>query len=74
MSCRLDESLRLPHRGSLVLLEALMKAACQREFAANQTHSSSQQLHVSTTLQDMGLCVQDDYRCPVSGFLGFENC
>jgi hypothetical protein len=45
-----------------------LKVTCRSAFEGAQTNPSAAQQHVSKTLRDMGLSVEDEVRCPKSGY------
>jgi hypothetical protein len=45
-----------------------LKATCLLAFEGAQTTPSASQQQVSKTLRDMGLSVEDEVRCPKSGY------
>ena len=68
LSCVLDKGLQPPAGGTQQLRKAF-ESACRQAFAAPAPSSSESHLHVSQALRkDLGLCVQDEYRCPKSGY------
>ena len=66
LSCRLGD--RPPRRSTLCELEDVLGARCHEAFAAAPTISSQSQQQVSMALRDMGLRVENEYRCPDSGY------
>jgi hypothetical protein len=51
-----------------------LKEACRSAFEGAQTNASASQLQVSKTLRDMGLSVEDEVRCPKSGYSIDVHC
>jgi hypothetical protein len=45
-----------------------LKETCRSAFEGTQTNPSAAQKRVSKTLRDMGLSVEDEARCPKSGY------
>jgi hypothetical protein len=45
-----------------------LKETCRDEFESSKTAPSATQLQVSETLRHMGLLVEDEVRCPKSGY------
>jgi len=66
LSCRLGDC--PPRRSTLCELEDVLGARCHEAFAAAPTISSQSQQQVSMALRDMGLRVENEYRCPDSGY------
>ena len=52
---------------SLVALKEEFEAVCRSAFLGHRTTPSASQQQVSDTLRGMGLTVEDEFRCPVSG-------
>ena len=67
LSCTLEESLRMHVSDSLVALKEEFEAVCRSAFLGHRTTPSASQQQVSDTLRGMGLTVEDEFRCPVSG-------
>jgi len=66
LTCRLGDG---PLHRSTCELEEVLGARCQGAFVAEATAPSQSQQQVSTVFRDvMGLCVEDEYRCPDSGY------
>ena len=67
VQCRLGQDPR--QRSTLCELEEVLGARCQAAVASATTVPSQSQQQVSTTFRDgMGLRVEDEYRCPDSGY------
>ena len=45
-----------------------LKATCRSAFEDAQANPSASQQQVGKTLRDMGLSVEDEVRCPKSGY------
>ena len=64
ISCDLQEGL---HEALPARLLAL-KAKCRAAFIGGPVQPSASQQRVSDALRDMGLSVEDEFRCPKSGY------
>jgi hypothetical protein len=69
LSCALDEGVRSPAGGTSQQLREAFESACRQAFAAAATSPSESQQRVSQALRKgLVLRVQDEYRCPKSGY------
>ena len=55
-------------RGSIYELKAVLAPACKAAFIGQSAQPSASQQQVSDTLRGMGLSVEDEFRCPKSGY------
>ena len=62
--CRVEGKLHVEALNDLPSL----KDECRRVFLSSETDPSGTQNQVSKTLRDMGLSVQDEFLCPMSGY------
>jgi hypothetical protein len=68
MSCDMIESLHADFSVSVQTLKEELGPSCQAAFIGAPVHPSASQQQVSDTLRDMGLSVEDEFRCPKSGY------
>jgi hypothetical protein len=68
IACDIEESLAMRLPASIYALKADLGPACKAAFLAAPAHPSASQQHVSDTLRSMGLSVEDEFRCPKSGY------
>jgi hypothetical protein len=68
IACDIEESLGMRLPASIYALKADLGPACKAAFLAAPAHPSASQQQVSDTLRDMGLSVDDEFRCPKSGY------
>ena len=52
---------------SLVSLKEAFGPVCRAAFVGHRTEPSASQQEVSDTMRSMGLTVEDEFRCPLSG-------
>ena len=67
VSCDLD-GLRAGVPDSTMTLKETLGPECRAAFVGGTTQSSRSQTEVSQTLRGMGLSVEDEARCPTSGY------
>jgi hypothetical protein len=68
VTCCIEESLGLRLPASIYALKADLGPACKAAFLAAPAQPSASQQQVSDTLRGMGLSVEDEFRCPKSGY------
>jgi hypothetical protein len=71
ITCDMEESLSMRLPASIYALKANHGPACKAAFLAEDdgaTQPSASQQLVSDTLRDMRLLVEDEFRCPKSGY------
>jgi len=68
MSCDMIEGLHADLSVSVQTLKEKLGPSCQAAFIGVPVHPSASQQQVSDTLRGMGLSVQDEFRCPKSGY------
>ena len=68
LSCSLEEALGADVAGRILALKDALGPACLTAFAAAPSNPSASQQQVSTCLRSMGLCVEDEFHCPESGY------
>jgi hypothetical protein len=68
VSCHLGHSDLASQRASLLRLREALGGACQDEFVKSDMHPSKTQQHVRRALCGMGLWVEEEARCPRSGY------
>jgi hypothetical protein len=68
LSCSLTYPSRVPQRASLLELRRALGPSCQDELVRSEVHPSESQQHVRRALCGMGLLVEEEARCPRSGY------
>jgi hypothetical protein len=68
IACDIEESLGMRLPASIYALKADLGPACKGVFFAAPAHPSASQQQVSNTLRGMALSVEDEFRCPNSGY------
>jgi len=68
ISCDMIEGLHADLCVSVQTLKEKLGPSCQAAFIGVPVHPSASQQQVSDTLRDMGLSVEDEFRCPKSGY------
>ena len=68
VACDVEESLRAQVLDSFETLKESLGAACKEAFVWTLHTSPEHHQAVSETLREMDLTVQDDFRCPVTGY------
>ncbi len=68
IACDIEESLGMRLPASIYALKADLGPACKAAFLAASAHPSASQQQVRHTLRGMGLSVEDEFRCPKSGY------
>jgi hypothetical protein len=68
ISCDMIEGLHAEESVSVQTLKEKLGPLCQAAFIGVPVHPSASQQHVSDTLRGMGLSVEDEFRCPKSGY------
>jgi len=68
LSCSLVNSSPVSRRASLSQLRNALGPACQDEFVKSPVHPSKSQQQVRRALCGMGLSVEEEARCPRSGY------
>jgi hypothetical protein len=68
IACDIEVSLGMRLPASIYALKADLGPACKAVFLAAPAHPSASQQQVSDTLQGMALSVEDEFRCPNSGY------
>jgi hypothetical protein len=68
ISCDMTEGLHADLSVSVKTLKEKIGPSCQAAFIGAPVHPSASQQHVSDTLRGMGLSVEDEFRCPKSGY------
>ena len=59
---------------SVQTLKEKLGASCQAAFIGVPVHPSASQQQVRDTLRGMGLSVEDEFRCPNSGYSIDKTC
>jgi len=68
ISCDVMEDLHVDLSVSVQTLKEKVGPSCQAAFIGVPVHLSASQQQVSDTLLGMGLSVEDEFRCPKSGY------
>jgi hypothetical protein len=68
ISCDMINGLHADLSVSVQTLKEKLGPSCQAAFIGVPVHPSASQQHVSDTLRGMGLSVEDEFRCPKSGY------
>ena len=68
ISFDIEDSLGMSLLVSIYALKVDLWPECKAAFLAAPAHPSASQQHVSDTLRSMGLSVEDEFRCPKSGY------
>ena len=68
IACDIEESLGMRLPASIYSLKADLGPACKAAFLAAPAHPSTSHQQVSHPLRCMGLSVEDEFRCPKSGY------
>jgi hypothetical protein len=68
LSCDTIEGLHADVSVSVQTLKEKLGPSCQAAFIGVPVHPSASQQHVSDTLRGMSLSVEDEFRCPKSGY------
>jgi hypothetical protein len=68
ISCDMIEGLQADLSVSVQTLKEKLGSSCQAAFIGVPAHPSASQQQVSDTLRGMGLSVEDEFRCPKSGY------
>jgi hypothetical protein len=68
ISCDMIEHMHADLSVSLQTLKEKLGPSCQAAFIRGPVHPSASQQQVSDTLRGMGLSVEDEFRCPKSGY------
>jgi hypothetical protein len=68
MSCDMIEGLHADLSVSVQTLKEKLGPSCQAAFIGAPVHPSARQQQVSDTLRGMSLSVEDEFRCPKSGY------
>jgi hypothetical protein len=68
ISCDIIEGLHANLSVSVQTLKETLGPSCQAAFIGVPIHPSASQQEVSDTLRGMGLSVEDEFRCPKSGY------
>jgi hypothetical protein len=68
ISCDMTEDMNADLSFSVQTLKEKLGPSCQAAFIGVPVHPSASQQQVSDTLRGMGLSVEDEFRCPKSGY------
>ncbi len=68
MSCDMIAGVHADLSASVQTLKEKLGPSCQAAFIWMPVQTSATQQQVSDTLRDMGLSVEDEFRCPKSGY------
>jgi hypothetical protein len=68
IACDMIEGLHADLSVSVQTLKEKLGPSCQAAFIGMPVHPSASQQQVSDTLRGMGLSVEDEFRCPKSGY------
>jgi hypothetical protein len=68
ISCDMIEGMHADLSVSVQTLKEKLGPLCQTAFIRRPVHPSARQQQVSDTLRGMGLSVEDEFRCPKSGY------
>jgi len=68
VACDVEEGVRARMPDSFVALKERLGPKCQACFVATPTQASVSQEEVSAILRGIGLSVEDEFRCPKSGY------
>jgi hypothetical protein len=68
ISCDILEGLHADFSVSVQTLKEKLGPSCRAAFIGVPVHPSASQQQVSDTLRGMGLSVEDEFRCPKSGY------
>jgi hypothetical protein len=68
ISCDMIKCLHADLSVSVQTLKEKLGPSCQAAFIGVPVHPSASQQQVSDTLRGMGLSVEDEFRCPKSGY------
>jgi hypothetical protein len=68
MSCDMIQGLHADLSVSVQTLKEKLGPSCQAAFIGVPVHPSASQQQVSDTLRGMSLSVEDEFRCPKSGY------
>jgi hypothetical protein len=68
ISCDMIEGLHADLSVSVQTLKEKLGSSCQAAFIGMPVHPSASQQQVSDALRGMGLSVEDEFRCPKSGY------
>jgi hypothetical protein len=68
ISCDMIEGLHADFSVSVQTLKEKLGPSCQAAFIGVPVYPSASQQQVSDTLRGMGLSVEDEFRCPKSGY------
>jgi hypothetical protein len=68
ISCDMVEGLHADFPVSVQNLKQTLGPSCQAAFIGVPVHPSARQQQVSDTLRGLGLSVEDEFRCPKSGY------
>jgi hypothetical protein len=68
LSCDFEEGLRPGLTESLLALKDTLGPACRANFSLAPGEASHRQKQVSDTFREMGLSVEDEFRCEKSGY------
>ena len=68
MTCDMTEGLHADLSVSIQTLKGKLGPSCQAAFFGMPVHPSASQQQVSDTLRGMSLSVEDEFRCPKSGY------
>jgi hypothetical protein len=68
IACDMIEGLHADLSVSVQILKEKLGSSCQAAFIGVPVHPSASQQQVSNTLRGMGLSVEDEFRCPKSGY------
>jgi hypothetical protein len=68
VACDVEEGVRARMPDCFVALKERLGPKCQACFVANPTQASVSQEEVSAILRGIGLSVEDEFRCPKSGY------
>jgi hypothetical protein len=68
VACEVDEAMRAGIPASILALKDTMGPACRAAFERQATQASASQQQVSKALRRMRLSVEEEARCPRSGY------
>ena len=68
VACDVEEGVRARMPDSFVALKERLGPKCQACFVATPTQASESQEEVSAILRGIGLSVENEFRCPKSGY------
>ncbi len=68
MFCDMIDGVHVDLSVNLHSLQEKLGSSCQTVFIGVPVHPSARQQQVSNTLRDINLSVEDEFRCPKSGY------